>query len=88
MELNAAEKITVFLTTHYMEEADKVASRIAIIDHGKIVALGSSEELQKRTSTESLEDAFIALTGGGIRDEEASPLDQFRMHRQALDRRK
>ncbi len=40
--LNETERVTVFLTTHYMDEADRVAHRIAIIDHGRIVAQGSS----------------------------------------------
>src|SRR5580692_2773598 len=53
--LNATEGVTVFLTTHYMDEADRVAQRIAIIDHGKIVAQGTSAELQQQTKTESLE---------------------------------
>src|SRR5947209_4239564 len=50
-ELNEAEGVTVFLTTHYMDEAARVAGRIAIIDHGKIVAQGSAQELQALTST-------------------------------------
>src|SRR5215831_15402452 len=70
--LNQAEGETVFLTTHYMDEADRVAQRIAIIDHGKIVALGSPPELKQQTGKESLEDAFLALTGSTIRDEVAS----------------
>lgn len=41
-----------------MEEADKIAQRIAIIDHGKIVAMGTSTELKDQTKTESLEEAF------------------------------
>ena len=69
--LNETEKVTVFLTTHYMDEADRVAQRIAIIDHGKIVAQGSSAELKQQTGTESLEQAFLALTGSTIRDEAA-----------------
>ena len=44
--LNETEKTTVFLTTHYMDEADRVAHRIAIMDHGKIVAQGTSAELK------------------------------------------
>ena len=76
--LNESEQVTVFLTTHYMEEADRVAHRIAVIDHGKIVAIGTSEELRQRTNTESLEDAFLALTGTTIRDETASSSDQLR----------
>src|SRR3989304_946741 len=57
-KLNEEERITVFLTTHYMEEAERVAQRIAIIDHGVIVGQGSTRELKQRTNTESLEDAF------------------------------
>src|SRR5215831_5752369 len=76
--LNETEQVTVFLTTHYMEEADRVAHRIAVIDHGKIVAIGTSQELRQRTNSESLEDAFLALTGSTIRDEVASGTDQLR----------
>jgi ABC-type multidrug transport system ATPase subunit len=65
--LNKKEGITVFLTTHYMEEADKIANRIAVIDHGKIISIGSSAELKEKTGKQSLEDAFLALTGNAIR---------------------
>ena len=76
--LNETDHVTVFLTTHYMDEADRVANRIAIIDHGHVVAIGSSRELKERTRTESLEDAFLALTGTTIRDESASTADSMR----------
>jgi ABC-2 type transport system ATP-binding protein len=76
--LNETEQVTVFLTTHYMDEADRVAHRIAVIDHGRIVAVGSSQELKERTGTGSLEEAFLALTGTTIRDEVASATDQMR----------
>jgi ABC-2 type transport system ATP-binding protein len=76
--LNQTEGVTVFLTTHYMDEADRVAQRIAVIDHGKIVAQGSPQELKQQTATESLEEAFLALTGSTIRDEAASSADQLR----------
>jgi len=76
--LNETERVTVFLTTHYMDEADRVAQRIAIIDHGRIVAQGSSEELKRQTKSESLEAAFLALTGSTIRDERADAADQMR----------
>jgi ABC-2 type transport system ATP-binding protein len=76
--LNQREGVTVFLTTHYMDEADRVAQRIAVIDHGRIVATGSPSELKAQTSKESLEEAFLALTGTAIRDESAGSADQMR----------
>lgn len=77
-ELNKTEGVTVFFTTHYMEEADRVAQRIAIIDHGKIIAAGTSEELKKQTGKASLEDAFLEFTGKVIREEEATSKDMMR----------
>ncbi|MGC9599086.1 MAG: ATP-binding cassette domain-containing protein [Minisyncoccia bacterium] len=77
-ELNKTEGITVFFTTHYMEEAARIAQRIAIIDHGKIVAAGDAQELMKQTGTGSLEDAFLKLTGNVIREEESSAVDRLR----------
>lgn len=79
--LNQTEGVTVFFTTHYMEEADRVASHIAIIDHGKIVIHGLGEKLKADTNTTTLEDAFIKLTGHEIRAEEATAADGMRMHR-------
>ncbi|MGO8814521.1 MAG: ABC transporter ATP-binding protein [Terriglobia bacterium] len=76
--LNETEGVTVFLTTHYMDEADRVAQRIAIIDHGKIVAQGSPAELKEQTNSDSLEQAFLALTGTSIRDESAGSVEQMR----------
>ena len=76
--LNQTEGVTVFLTTHYMDEADRVAQRIAVIDHGKIVAQGSPQELKQQTGRDSLEEAFLALTGSTIRDEAATSTDQMR----------
>jgi ABC-2 type transport system ATP-binding protein len=85
--LNKEEGITVFFTTHYMEEAEKMADRVAIIDHGKIITQGTAVELKEKTKTQSLEEAFIKLTGHQIREEEASPIDRMRMRRQARFRR-
>jgi ABC-2 type transport system ATP-binding protein len=76
--LNEQEGVTVFLTTHYMEEAERVAQRIAIIDHGKIVAQGTATELKQQTGTDSLEQAFLKLTGTSIRSESATSADAMR----------
>jgi ABC-2 type transport system ATP-binding protein len=86
--VNQTEGVTVFLTTHYMDEADRVAQRIAIIDHGKIVAQGSPQELKQSTGKESLEDVFLALTGSTIRDESATSKDQMRQFAQMWSRRR
>jgi ABC-2 type transport system ATP-binding protein len=79
--MNQKEKITVFFSTHYMEEAERMADRIAIIDNGKIVAEGTSEELKERTDSETLEDAFLKLTGKQIREEGAKSIDNLRNRR-------
>jgi len=76
--VNETESVTVFLTTHYMDEAERVAHRIAVIDHGNVVAQGTSDALKKQTNSESLEQAFLALTGSSIRDENATSADQLR----------
>ena len=86
-ELNKDEKTTVFFTTHYMEEAEKMAERIAIIDHGKIIATGTAEDLKKQTKTKSLEEAFLSLTGKIIREEESSNIDRMRTHRRLWTKR-
>jgi ABC-2 type transport system ATP-binding protein len=84
--LNQSEQTTIFLTTHYMEEAERVANRIAIIDHGKIIVQGTLAELKAETGATSLEGAFIALTGRDIRDEEPSNIEQMRMRRKMFAR--
>ena len=81
--LNKEEGITVFFTTHYMEEAEKMADRVAIIDYGKIVVQGTPAELKEKTKTQSLEEAFINLTGHQIREEKANFIDRMRMRRRA-----
>ena len=72
------QQMTVFFTTHYMDEADRVADEIAVIDRGKIVARGTPASLKENTKSTSLEEAFIALTGHAIREEEASAQDRMR----------
>ena len=81
-KLNTDEGITVFFTTHYMEEAERIAKHIAIIDHGIIIAQGTSDALQQQTGTATLEEAFLKLTGSAIRDESSSTLDHMRQARQ------
>jgi ABC-2 type transport system ATP-binding protein len=76
--VNEAENVTVMLTTHYMDEADRVAHRVGIIDHGKLVTQGTPVEIKEQTGTGSLEDAFLKLTGSTIRDESAGSADQMR----------
>jgi ABC-2 type transport system ATP-binding protein len=84
--LSRDETVTVFFTTHYMEEAERVADQVAVIDHGKIVAQGSADALQAETGTHTLEDAFISLTGRSIRADEAAPVDRMRMMRRVWRR--
>jgi ABC-2 type transport system ATP-binding protein len=79
--LNKQEKMTVFFTTHYMDEADRIADRVAIIDHGRIVAQGTPAELKEKTKTTTLEEAFLSVTGHQIRQEDTKPIDMMRMRR-------
>jgi ABC-2 type transport system ATP-binding protein len=80
--LSREEGVTVLFTTHHMDEAERVADEIAIIDHGRIVAEGTISALKRQTGSVTLEDSFIALTGGSIREDEAAPVDRMRMMRQ------
>jgi ABC-2 type transport system ATP-binding protein len=68
-KLSHEKGMTIFFTTHYLEEAEAVAERIAIIDHGTIVARGTTSELCKQTKTKTLEEAYLQLTGKTLRDE-------------------
>jgi ABC-type multidrug transport system ATPase subunit len=68
-KLSKTEGMTIFFTTHYLDEAEAVADRIAIIDHGKIIATGTAAQLTKQTGTKNLESAYLELTGKGVRDE-------------------
>lgn len=78
-KLNKKYQTTIFFTTHYMEEAEKMADRIAIIDSGRVVALGTVSELKDKTKTKSLEEAYLAFTGKDIREENASSLEKMRI---------
>lgn len=58
IELNSILNITILITTHYMDEADELADRICIMDHGKIIALDTSENLKKQLSGDIIEIEF------------------------------
>lgn len=86
LDLNKKEKLTVLFTTHYMEEADRVANRLAIIDHGKIITLGTPEELKINTKSKNLEDAFLSLTGNDIRPDNSAGIDGLRIRNRLWNR--
>ncbi|MDD3887707.1 MAG: ATP-binding cassette domain-containing protein [Patescibacteria group bacterium] len=82
-ELNK-KGITILLTTHDMLEADILSNRIAIIDHGKIVALDNSENLKKLVTDKenpTLQDVFLKVTGTQIRDNADGKVAPSDMHR-------
>ena len=54
-------KVTIILTTHYMEEAEKLSDRIGIMKDGKLLVAGSAGELMEKTGTDRFEDAFVAV---------------------------
>ena len=54
---------TVILTTHYLEEAEALSDRIGIMAHGRLIALGTAEELKAQAGAASFEDAFVKLAG-------------------------
>ena len=58
-------KITIILTTHYMEEAEKLSDRIGIMANGNLICTGTAKELIKKTKAENFEDAFVLLVTGG-----------------------
>lgn len=57
-------KVTIILTTHYLEEVEALSDRVGIMASGKLVALGTAAELTEKTGTAKLEDAFVLLAGG------------------------
>jgi ABC-2 type transport system ATP-binding protein len=72
-KIKAQRELTVLITTHYMDEADKLCDRIAIVDHGKLVALDSPQALKasipgRDAATVTLDDVFVHYTGRDLRD--------------------
>jgi len=86
-ELRDTHGLTVLFTTHYMEEAEKAADHVFIIDHGKIITEGTVDSIKKETGTETLEDAFLKVTGAAIRAGGADGADQFRSQARMWGRR-
>lgn len=62
---NLKGRITIILTTHYMEEAESLSDRIGIMANGHLVAVGTSKELTERSGTDNFEDAFVKIATGG-----------------------
>ena len=58
-------KMTIILTTHYMEEAEALADRIGIMKDGKLFFVGTKEQLFEKTGKQSVEDAFVEIVSGG-----------------------
>ncbi len=54
-------KVTIVLTTHYMEEAENLSDRICVMKNGKIIDIGTAKELMQKTNTDKFEDAFIKI---------------------------
>lgn len=59
-------KVTIILTTHYMEEANSLSDRVGIMNKGKLIALGTPNELIKKSKTKTFEDAFVKIVTGGL----------------------
>ena len=72
-KIKGQRDLTVLITTHYMDEADKLCDRIAIVDHGKLVALDTPQALKasipgREPATVTLDDVFVHYTGRDLRD--------------------
>lgn len=59
--------VTIILTTHYMEEAEALSDRIGIMRDGRLLSLGTADELKKQAGIEKFEDAFIAIVKGAAK---------------------
>lgn len=58
-------KITIILTTHYMEEAESLSDRVGIMAHGNLIDIGTAEELIKKSNSSNFEEAFVKIATGG-----------------------
>ena len=58
-------KITIILTTHYMEEAENLSDRVGIMANGNLIDIGTVEDLIKKTNSKNFEDAFVYIATGG-----------------------
>lgn len=67
-ELNRTHRTTILYTSHLMEEAQNLCTHIAIMDHGKIIAKGTPQELIAGHHCDNLESVFLKLTGRNLRD--------------------
>lgn len=67
--LQLKSKTTIILTTHYLEEAEHLCDRIAVMSKGMIMAVGTPKELEEKTGTENFEEAFIGFAGTELRRE-------------------
>ena len=59
-------KVTIILTTHYMDEVENLSDRVGVMASGKLTAIGTVAELTEQTNTNKLEDAFVVLAGGAL----------------------
>ena len=75
-DLTARHGVTVLLTTQYLEEADQLAERIGVVDHGRMIATGTPAELKASTGSDTLDDVFLALTGHEIKPAADNDLEE------------
>ena len=71
-DLAEGERITVLLTTHYLEEADQLAQSLAIVDRGKVVAAGTPEELKRAQGATSLDEVYLRYAGRSFQEADRS----------------
>jgi ABC-2 type transport system ATP-binding protein len=61
--LATADQVTVLLTTHYLDEADRLAGRVAIVDRGRVVAEGDPGQLKRGLGVDSLDEVYLRHAG-------------------------